>query len=68
MVEKQKKFCQLKNIYIYIYIIITMQVSFVIKKLFEMEGIPNKTIVIFFAEKTNDDIKKILLVFFLLTM
>ena len=45
-----------------------MQVSFVIKKLFEMEGIPNKTIVIFFAKKTNDDIKKILLVFFLLTM
>ena len=51
MVEKQKKFCQLKNIYIYIYIIITMQVSFVIKKLFEMEGIPNKTIVIFLLKK-----------------
>ena len=37
-----------------------MQVPFVIKKLFEMEGISNKTIVIFFVEKTNDDIKKIL--------
>ena len=45
-----------------------MQVSFVIKKIFEMEGISNKTIVIFLAEKTNDDIKKICLVFFLLTM
>ena len=32
--------------------------------LFEMEGISIKTIVNFFAEKTNDDLKKILLVFF----
>ena len=31
-----------------------------------MEGISNKTIVSLFAEKTNDDIKKVLLVFFLL--
>ena len=28
------------------------------KNLFEMEGISNKTIVHFFAEKTNDDIEK----------
>ena len=31
-----------------------------------MEGISNKTIVSLFAEKTNDDIKKVLLVFLLL--
>ena len=33
-----------------------------------MEGISNKTITIFFAEKTSDGVKKKLLVFFLLTM
>ena len=33
-----------------------------------MEGISNKTIVNFCAEKTNDDIKKNLLVFLLRTM
>ena len=35
-----------------------IQVSFITKNLFEMDGISNKTIVYFFAKKTNDEIKK----------